>query len=222
MKKRYSLLIMGCISIAIISIIASFYMPYNGEETSATIESAKQLKISASEIGTGWEGEFGYISDPVKTFEEACEYFETMKGELKKNITDEEVFQENLEKDKARFLELCDKLREYDVKDGYVLQLNKKVDGFTEGCAEVDVYVFNNIDGADEFFDYTKNKLNGSSISGLGDEAAISKTETTHIWLVRTSNACIKVIVWDGKETGRLIAERIMDKAEKWKKDTVC
>ena len=215
MKKRYSLLIMGCISIAILSIIASFYMPYNGEETSVTINSAKQLKINASEIGTGWEGEFGYISDPVKTFEEACEYFETMKGELKKNITDEEVFQENLEKDKARFLELRDKLREYDVKDGYVLQLNNKVDGFTEGCAEVDVYVFNNIDGADEFFDYTKNKLNGSSISGLGDEAAISKTETTHIWLVRTSNACIKVIVWDGKETGRLIAERIMDKAEK-------
>jgi len=33
MKKRYSLLIMGCISIAIISIVASFYMPYNREET---------------------------------------------------------------------------------------------------------------------------------------------------------------------------------------------
>ena len=28
-------------------------------------------------------------------------------------------------------------------------------------------------------------------------------------------DACIKVIVWDGKETGRLIAERIMEKAEK-------
>ena len=221
MEKRYSLLIMGCISIAIISIIASFYMPYNGEETSATIESAKQLKISASEIGTGWEGEFGYISDPVKTFEEACEYLETMKGELKKNITDEEVFQENLEKDKARFLELRDKLREYDVKDGYFLFL-QKLDKPPKSLVEADVFVFNNTNGARKFFDYMKNKLNGSSISGIGDEAAISKTETTHIWLVRTSNACIKVIVWDGKETGRLIAERIMDKAEKWKKDTVC
>ncbi|MCW7079339.1 MAG: hypothetical protein OCU22_09490 [Canidatus Methanoxibalbensis ujae] len=78
-----------------------------------------------------------------------------MKGKLKKNITDEEMFQENLEKDKARFLELH-KLREYDVKDGYVLQLNKKIDGFTEGYAEIDVYVFNNIDGADEFFEYIK------------------------------------------------------------------
>ena len=215
MKKRYSLLIMGCISIAILSIIASFYMPYNGEETSVTINSATQLKINASEIGTGWEGEFGYISDPVKTFEEACEYLETMKGKLKKNITDEEVFQEDLEKDKARFLELRDRLREYGVKDGYVLQLNKRVDGVTRGYAEVDVYVFHDINGAEEFFEYMKNNKNGSSISGLGDEAAISKTETTHIWLVRTSNACIKVIVWDGKETGRLIAERIMDKAEK-------
>jgi len=78
-----------------------------------------------------------------------------MKGKLKKNITDEEMFQENLEKDKARFLELH-KLREYDVKDGYVLQLNKKIDGFTEGYAEIDVYVFNNIDRADEFFEYIK------------------------------------------------------------------
>jgi len=38
-----------------------------------------------------------------------------------------------------------------------------------------------------------KNKTEGTNISGIGDEAAISKTETTHIWLVRTLNACIKV-----------------------------
>jgi len=42
-----------------------------------------------------------------------------------------------------------------------------------------------------------KNKTEGTNISGIGDEAAISKTETTHIWLVRTSNACIKVRVLD-------------------------
>ena len=66
MKKRYSLLIMGCISIAIISIIVSFYMPYNGEETSATIESAKQLKINASEIGVRVEEiKASYISEPA-------------------------------------------------------------------------------------------------------------------------------------------------------------
>ena len=91
-------------------------MLYNGEETSVTINSAKQLKINASEIEVGWEGEFGYTSDPVKTFEETCEYLETMKDKLKKNITDDEVFQENLEKDKALFLELSDKLREYGMK----------------------------------------------------------------------------------------------------------
>ena len=210
---RYILLVL--VIGGVIAVFFGILTMSSNEGGSVTINSATQLKISASEIGTGWEGEFGYISDPVKTFEEACEYLETMKGELKKNITDEEVFQENLEKDKARFLELRDKLREYDVKDGYVLQLNKKVDGFTEGCAEVDVYVFNNIDGAEEFFEYMKNNKNGSSISGLGDEAAISKTETTHIWLVRTSNACIKVIVWDGKETGRLIAEKILEEAER-------
>ena len=38
-----------------------------------------------------------------------------------------------------------------------------------------------------------KNKTEGTNISGIGDEDAISKTETTHIWLVKTSNACIKV-----------------------------
>ena len=199
-------------SIAVISITASFYMPYNGEETSVTINSAKQLKINASEIGVGWEGEFGYISDPVKTFEEACEYLETMKGKLKKNITDEEVFQENLEKDKARFLELSDRLREYDVKDGYVLQLNKKIDGFTEGYAEVDVYVFNNIDGADEFFEYMKNKLNGSSISGIGDEAALSSTG--YSYLVRISNAFVQIVVYDEEDVGRIIAEKIVEKTK--------
>ena len=210
---RYILLVL--VIGGVIAVFFGILTMSSNEGGSVTINSATQLKISASEIGTGWEGEFGYISDPVKTFEEACEYLETMKGKLKKNITDEEVFQENQEKDKARFLELRDRLREYGVKDGYVLQLNKRVDGVTRGYAEVDVYVFHDINGAEEFFEYMKNNKNGSSISGLGDEAAISKTETTHIWLVRTSNACIKVIVWDGEETGRLIAERIMEKAEK-------
>jgi len=60
---------MGCISIAIISIIVSFYMPYNGEETSVTIESAKQLKINASEIGMGVEEiKASYISEPADIF----------------------------------------------------------------------------------------------------------------------------------------------------------
>ncbi|MCK4649293.1 hypothetical protein KAT51_07200 [bacterium] len=213
MKTKYSLLIMGCVSIAIISIAASFYMPYYGEETSVTINSAKQLKIEASEIGTGWEGVFEYISDPVKTFEETCEYLESMKEQMKKNKMDEEIFEENLKKEKVHFLELSDKLRECGVKDGYVLQLNKKIDGFTKGYAEVDVFVFNNIDGADEFFEYMKNRKNGSSISGIGDEAALSSTGYSYI--VRTSNAFIEVVVFDEKETGRIIAEKVVEKTGK-------
>jgi len=137
---------------------------------------------------------------------------ETMKDKRKKNITDEEVFQENLEKDKARFLKLSNKLREYGVKDGYVLQLNKKIDGVTRDIIEVDVLVFNNIDGAEEFYDYMKNKKNGSSISGIGDEAALSSTG--HSYIVRTSNAFIEV-VFDKKETGRIIAEKVVEKATK-------
>ncbi|MCK4649294.1 hypothetical protein KAT51_07205 [bacterium] len=115
----------------------------------------------------------------MKAFEEISGYLETMKYKLKKNITDDEVFQKNLEKEKDHFLELSDKLREYGVKDSYILQSNKKIDGFTKGYAEVDVLVFNNINGARKFFDYMKNKLNGLSISGIGDEAYISSTGCT-------------------------------------------
>ena len=182
---------MGCISIAIISIIASFYMPYHGEEISVTINSAKQLKISASEIGTGWNESFNYMSDPVNAIEE-----------LHRKVEEKDL------------LELSIELRRDGVKDGYFLFL-QKLDKPPKSLVEADVFVFNNTNGARKFFDYMKNKTEGTNISGIGDEAAISKTETTHIWLVRTSNACIKVIVWDGKETGRLIAEKIMEKAEK-------
>ncbi len=206
--RKMRIIIVVC-AVMIFLILTVVYLVHTEERI---IGSAKQLKINASEIGMGGEGEFGYISDPVKTFEETCEYLETMKGKLKKNTTDEEVFQENLEKDKARFLELSDRLREYGVKDGYVLQLNKKVDGFTEGYAEVDVYVFNNIDGADEFFEYMKNKLNGSSISGIGDEAALSSTG--YSYLVRISNAFVQIVVYDEEDVGRIIAEKIVEKTK--------
>lgn len=207
--RKMHIIIVVC-AVMIFLILTVVYLVHTEERI---IGSAKQLIINASEIGMGWVGEFGYISDPVKTFEETCEYLETMKDQLKKNITDEEVFQENLEKDKARFLELSDRLREYGVKDGYVLQLNKKIDGFTEGYAEVDVYVFNNIDGADEFFEYMKNKLNGSSISGIGDEAAISSAG--YSYLVRISNAFVQIVVYDEEDVGRIIAEKIVEKATK-------
>lgn len=161
------------------------------------ISSAKQVKIKASEIGMGWNESFNYMNNPVNAIEELHRQFE--------------------EKD---LLELSIELRRDGVKDGYFFFL-QKIDKPPRSLIEVDAFVFNNISGARKFFEYMKNKTKGTSISGIGDEAAIysTETETTHIWLVRTSNAYIKVIVWDGKETGketgRIIAEKIVEKATK-------
>ena len=215
--RLHSLLIMGCIIIVFIS--SAFYFTHKGHEV-ATIDSAKELEINASEIGTGWEGGSTYMSDPAKTFEETCEYLgtyeylESTKEQMKKNKRfDEEIFEENLKKTKARFRELSDKSRECGVKDGYVLQLNKKTDGFTKGYAEADVYVFNDLEGAEEFFDYMKNDTDGSNISGIGDEAAISPTGDSY--LVRVSNAVAQVVVYGEEEVWRVIAEKIVEKAKR-------
>jgi len=193
MKKRYSLLIMGCISIAIISIIASFYMPYNGEETSVTINSAKQLKINASEIGMGWEERVFVYADRLK-----------LVDSLKEFKIDE----------KQPFLEMATELEKCGIQDGYVLHLRKKTGEPFPDAAVICVFIFNDGEGARKFFDYMKNKRNGSSISGIGDEAAIYPRDG---WLVRTSNAFIEVsftrVEYEGKgEEGRIIAEKIVEK----------
>ena len=201
---------MGCVIIVFISVAS--YFTHKGHEV-ATIDSAKELRINASEIGMGWdEAGFGYMSDPINAIEEMCEYLETTKETLNKNVSDEEMFEENLKKDKARFRELSDRLRECGVKDGYVLQLNKKTDGFTKGYAEADVYVFNDIEGAEEFFEYLKNEKNGSSVSGIGDEAAICPSGDNY--LARTSNAVVQVVGSGEEDMGRTIAEKIVEKAE--------
>ena len=197
MKKRYSLLIMGCISIAIISIIVSFYMPYNGEETSATIESAKQLKINASEIGVGVEEiKSSYISEPADIFKR-----------VGKRTNQSFVF------------EMGSKLEECGAIDVNRLQLYVKPrEPMLLAGYVADFYVFNNTTGAKEFFDYMKEEMNGSSVSvsGLGDEAAYS--EQMSGWLVRTSNSVLLVGFvgvggeFDGKDASRIIAEKIVEK----------
>ena len=188
MKKRYSLPIIGCI--IMVFILAAFFMSYNGQKASAAIDSAKELRINASEIGRGWEEvSFGYMSDPVNAIEE-----------LYRKVGENDL------------LELSMELRKDSVKDGYVLLIDKKISEAARDIIEVDVLVFNNIDGAKRFFEYMKNKKNGSSISGIGDEAAISSTG--HSYIVRSSNAFIEV-VFDEKETGRIIAEKIVEKATK-------
>ena len=199
MKKRYSLLIMGCISIAIISIIVSFYMPYNGEETSVTIESAKQLKINASEIGVGVEEiKSSYISEPADIFKR-----------VGKRTNQSFVF------------EMGSKLEECGAIDVNRLQLYVKPrEPMLLAGYVADFYVFNNTTGAKEFFDYMKEEMNGSSVSvsGLGDEAAYS--EQMSGWLVRTSNSVLLVGFvgvgvggeFDGKDASRIIAEKIVEK----------
>jgi len=197
MKKRYSLLIMGCISIAIISIsiIVSFYMPYNGEETSVTIESAKQLKISASEIGVE-EIKASYISEPADIFKRVGERTnQSFVFEMGSKLEECGAIDVNR-------LQLYVKPREPMLLAGYV----------------ADFYVFNNTTGAKEFFDYMKEEMNGSSVSvsGLGDEAAYS--EQMSGWLVRTSNSVLLVGFvglggeFDGKDASRIIAEKIVEK----------
>ena len=197
MEKRYSLLIMGCISIAIISIsiIVSFYMPYNGEETSVTIESAKQLKISASEIGVE-EIKASYISEPADIFKRVGERTnQSFVFEMGSKLEECGAIDVNR-------LQLYVKPREPMLLAGYV----------------ADFYVFNNTTGAKEFFDYMKEEMNGSSVSvsGLGDEAAYS--EQMSGWLVRTSNSVLLVGFvgvggeFDGKDASRIIAEKIVEK----------
>jgi len=188
---------MGCISIAIISIsiIVSFYMPYNGEETSVTIESAKQLKISASEIGVE-EIKASYISEPADIFKRVGERTnQSFVFEMGSKLEECGAIDVNR-------LQLYVKPREPMLLAGYV----------------ADFYVFNNTTGAKEFFDYMKEEMNGSSVSvsGLGDEAAYS--EQMSGWLVRTSNSVLLVGFvgvggeFDGKDASRIIAEKIVEK----------
>ena len=144
-----------------------------------------------SEIGMGWEKvSFGYMSDPVNAIEE-----------LHRKVGENDL------------LDLSMELRKDSVKDGYVLLMDKKISEAARDIIEVDVYLFNNIDGAEKFFEYMKNKKNGSSISGIGDEAALSSTG--HSYIVRTSNAFIEVVLFAEKETEMIIAEKISSKVRK-------
>jgi len=90
----------------------------------------------------------------------------------------------------------------------------KKQVNLSQNAAVICVFIFNDAEGARKIFDYMKNKRNGSSISGIGDEAAIYPRDG---WLVRTSNAFIEVsftrVEYEGKgEEGRIIAEKIVER----------
>jgi|Deesub1362B_J571_1020462.scaffolds.fasta_scaffold11457_2 hypothetical protein len=117
------------VGLAIITLIFAFYVtskPFYVTDEHATINSAKELKIDASEIREGWEGYFYYMNEPSTSLKEFSEILEANKEKLRKNITGEETFQKNLEKDKAYFLELSSELEECRVKDGYFLSMKRE------------------------------------------------------------------------------------------------
>jgi len=152
-------------------------------------KSAKELKISASEISQGWEEYFYYMSDPAGEIEEFSKVFKKREG----------VF------------EFSEELSRNGVKDGYFLFLRNES---PKAIVEVDVFVFDNASGAKEFYHFMKNE-DYTSITSIGDESAFYSSGTsTHVWIVRYSNAFIKVITWDGQNTGRTIAEKIVEKAK--------
>jgi len=191
MKRRYILLVLvigGVIAFSLLAII-------DKEGGQTMIESAKELKINASEIGVGVEEiKSSYISDPANFYK---------RGGKRTN--------------QSFIFEMGAKLEECGVKDGLGLQLYAKPSEPMLLCGYVvNFYVFNDTTGAKKFFDYIKKAMNGSSVSGLGDEAAYS--EQMSGWLVRTSNSVLLVGFvgvggeFDGKDASRIIAEKIVEK----------
>ncbi|MFY1112154.1 MAG: hypothetical protein AB3K77_10805 [Methanosarcinaceae archaeon] len=182
--------------------VLAFNMPHNGER-STTISSAKQLKITAGEIGAGWKEEnYQYMSDPI-------EFLENFVNQI-----DEIGFNpEEAKKDKERLLEMATKLNESNMKDGSILQLRKSDNKITTSFIELDTFVFNDLNGAKKYFDYRNNKNNGTRISGIGDEAAVvsEKYGSRHIYFVRISNAFMEIIVYDEEEEARAVAEKIVE-----------
>lgn len=62
-----------------------------------------------------------------------------------------------------------------------------------------DVFVFESVDGAKKFYEFMKDERYESDLSGIRDEATFYSSGTsTYGWVVRDSNAPIRVIVWDG------------------------
>jgi len=192
---RYILLVL--VIGGVIAVFFGILTMSSNEGGSATIESAKQLKINASEIGVGVEEiKSSYISEPADIFKR-----------VGKRTNQSFVF------------EMGSKLEECGAIDVNRLQLYVKPrEPMLLAGYVADFYVFNNTTGAKEFFDYMKEEMNGSSVSvsGLGDEAAYS--EQMSGWLVRTSNSVLLVGFvglggeFDGKDASRIIAEKIVEK----------
>ncbi|AKB27109.1 hypothetical protein MSSIT_0390 [Methanosarcina siciliae T4/M] len=199
--KKYRLLIISCLIIVSIFVLA-LNADDSGEKPS-TISSAKQLKITSSEIGFGWKEEnYQYIGDPV-------EFFEDFVNQIDETASNPE----EAKKDKERLLEMSTKLNESNVKDGSILQLRKLDHEITVGFIELDSFVFNDRKGAKKYFDYRTDKNSGTKITGFGDEAAVISEEhgSRYIYLVQISNAFLEIVVYDEEEEARKVAEKIVE-----------
>jgi len=194
-KKMRGYILLVLVIGGVIAVFFGILTMSSNEGGSATIDSAEQLRINASEIGMGVEEiKSSYISDPVDFYK---------RGGNRTN--------------QSFVFELGSKLEECSAIDLIRLQLyaKPKEPMLLAGYA-ADFYVFNDTTGAKEFFDYIKKAMNGTSVSELGDEAAYS--EQMSGWLVRTSNAVLLVGFvgvrgeFDGKDASRIIAEKIVEK----------
>ena len=100
---RYILLVL--VIGGVIAVFFGILTMSSNEGGSATIDSAKQLKINASEIGMGWEERVFVYADRLK-----------LVDSLKEFKIDE----------KQPFLEMATELEKCGIQDGYALHLRKK------------------------------------------------------------------------------------------------
>jgi len=161
-------------------------------EAHNTVDSARDIRINASDIGGGWK-EFGWG------------YTENLSESL------EEIYRTTGERE---YLQMSEELRKDRVKDGSVLMLEKRVSENVRYNAEVDVYVFNDVEGANVFFEYMKNKNGGSIIPDIGDRAISVRGNAL---IVRVSNVVFEVVAHGSEEQERrkiaeIMVERIVKK----------
>lgn len=168
------------------------------------IKNAKQLKVTANEIGKGWEEEgFYHIRNPIM-------FLEKLESAIKKAAVDHGTTKTNSKK----LLEMAVKLKEANVKDGSILLLRNREGDITKGFIELDTFVFDDIAGSKKYFDYMNKKINSLKIPGIGDEIVISSNGHDHLFLI--SNAFVQMKVHSGEKNENIgiIEKKIMEKAE--------
>jgi len=196
MKKQVYIMLVAIITILIISIGIYLFSNQNNEKE-VFVNTTNDIMINASDFGIGGEyrSHGGYINDPAGDLAKLYEQFNWSDDDPKSKLPKE--------------------LSNNGVRDGYILYLSEIEDNNnTLSLSVVTVFVFNDIEGAKNFFDYNKNRFTGIfNISGVGDEAIIS--EDKGVLVVRYSNVDIEVDTHSSKDKEAIsvnIAKKIIDK----------